>query len=234
MQNYLECPNCKELNPHHQLVCKSCKAYIREKVYNIDFWSTFWHMFDSPIKQLQNLIFAEHKNFLIITLLLISFKFSVNTFLLTNLFRPSINLTSDVLINMFYLIVTFSIIFIFYSFLVKFILKIFKVKTRFKDNLAIFTYSQSSILFSLLFLFPVQLGVFGVHWFVFNPSPMLIKPNIAYALFVLEIILTIWGLVQIGLAHFVQTRSIIFSIFAGLFFYSIITLMFLYFPFIIS
>lgn len=234
MQNYSECPNCKTKNPFYQLVCKNCKAYVREKVFNIDFWNTFWHMFDSPIKFLQNVVFADHKNFLLFTLLLLSFKYTVNTFLLTNIFKPKLNLTSDVLNNMFYLILSFIVIFIFYSVILKYVLKIFKVETRVKDNLAVLVFSQSSILFSLFFVFPVQLGVFGVHWFIFNPSPLMIKQNVAYALFILESILWGWGFIQIIFAHYVQTKSVLFSILLSIIFYCIITMLFLFFPFMIS
>ncbi len=234
MQNNSECPNCKSINPFYQLVCKNCKSYIREKIFNIDFWNTFWHMFDSPIKQLQNVVFADHKNFLLFTLFLISFKFSVNTFVLTNIFRPKINLTSDVLINMFYLILSFSLIFVIYSLLYKFILKIFNIETRFKDNLSVFVYSQSAILFSLFFVFPVQLGVFGVHWFVFNPSPLMIKPNVAYALLFLDLVFFIWGFLQTVFAHYIQTKALSFSLFSAIIFYGLITLLFSYFPFVIS
>jgi len=234
MQNFSECPNCKAKNPYYQLVCSNCKAYIREKVFNIDFWNTFWHMFDSPIKQLQNIIFSDHKNFLAFTLFLVSFKFTVNSFLLTNFFNPNLNLTSDVIFNMMLLIITFAIVFIIYAFLLKYIYLSLKVKTRFKDNLAVLVFSQSAILFSLFFVFPVQLGVFGVHWFVFNPSPILIKPSIAYALISLDAILLIWGLFQIILAHYIQTKSVIISIFLGLIFYLFINILFLFFPFSVS
>jgi len=228
MQNYSECPNCKTQNPFYQLVCKNCKAYVREKVFNIDFWNTFWHMFDSPIKFLQNVVFADHKNFLLFTLLLLSFKYSVNSFLLTNIFRPKLNLTSDVLNNMFYLILGFIIIFIFYSFTLKYLLKLFKVETRVKDNLAVLVFSQSSILFSLFFVFPVQLGVFGVHWFIFNPSPLMIKQNVAYALFILESILWGWGLYRLYL-HIMYKPNQFFSPFCLVLFFIALLLCYFYF-----
>jgi len=132
------------------------------------------------------------------------------------------------------LIITFAIVFIIYAFLLKYIYLSLKVKTRFKDNLAVLVFSQSAILFSLFFVFPVQLGVFGVHWFVFNPSPILIKPSIAYALISLDAILLIWGLFQIILAHYIQTKSVIISIFLGLILYLFINILFLFFPFSVS
>ncbi len=234
MKNLLECPNCKTLNPNYRLVCKNCKAYLRERVFNIDFWAIFWGMFESPIKSLNKIIFAEHKNFLFITLLMLSIKFSINTFLLANLFNKDINLTSDVLVNLAFLFITYLFIFVLYSIIITYLYKIIKVDTRIKDNFALLIFSQSAILFSLFFLFPVELGVFGIHWFVFNPSPFMIKSNVAYALVAIEAILIIWGLIQVILAHYVQTKSVLLSIILGVVFYSVILLLFLVFPFQIS
>lgn len=234
MKNLLECPNCKSLNPNYRLVCNNCKAYLRERVFNIDFWAVFWGMFESPISNLKKIIFAEHKNFFFITLLLLSIKFSINTFLLANIFIKDINLTTDVLVNLLFLLVTYLLVFSTYSVLITYFYKIIKVDTRIKDNFALIVFSQSAILFSLFIIFPVELGVFGIHWFVFNPSPFLIKSNIAYGLIAIEVILLLWGLVQVILAHYVQIKSVILSLVLGIIFYIVIFLVFLFFPFQIS
>ncbi len=234
MKNNIICPNCNHENPSYRFVCLNCKAYIRERVFNIDFWKTFWQTFDSPTKAFADVIFAEHKNYLSFILFLVSFKLSINTFVLSNLFNKNVDLTENIVVNMFFLTITFFVIFIIGAFLLKFMLKLLNVNSRFKDDLAILTYSQSPLLFSLFFIFPVQLGVFGIHWFIFNPSPFMLKNTIAYALCGIDLILILWGFFQTVTANFVQIRSIFVSILSAIIFYIVLNGLFLIFPFIQS
>ncbi|MFH0733652.1 MAG: hypothetical protein V1773_03650 [bacterium] len=234
MNNTIKCANCETENPSYRFVCLKCKSYIRERVFNIDFWLTFWKTFESPVKTFSNVIFAEHKNFLSFILFLVSVKLSVNTFVLSNLINPKTNLTSNIIENLFFLIISFFAVFVISAVLLKIILKVSNINSRFKDNLAILTYAQTPLLFSLFFIFPVQLGVFGIHWFIFNPNPIMIKSTVAYTFMGIDLILIIWGFIQTIIAHFVQTRSVFYSIIAAIIFYIIINGLFLIFPFIQS
>lgn len=234
MKNTIECPKCHTLNPQYRYVCLNCKTYIRERVFNIDFWKIFWKTFESPIKSFNEIIHSEHKNYLLFILFLVSFKLSINSLVLTNLFRNEYNLTDDISVNLIFLTATYFGIFILYSLITKFVLQVFSIKSRFLDNLAVFTYSQVPLLFSLFFIFPVQLGVFGMHWIIGNPEPIMLKNTIAYMLYGLDGLFLIWGLINIIFAHFTQLQKKISSILFGIIFYLIIIGLFFFFPFIQS
>ncbi len=234
MKNTIECPKCHTLNPQYRYVCSNCKTYIRERVFNIDFWKTFWKTFESPVKSFNEIIHSEHKNYLSFILFIVSLKFSLNSLVLTNLFRKQYNLTDDILINIFYLTATYFAIFVLYSFLIKYILKVFNIKSRFLDNLAIFTYSQVPLLFSLFFIFPVQLGVFGMHWLIGNPEPYMLKNTIAYMLYGLDGLFLVWGFINIIFAHYTQLQNKVISFVFGIVFYILLIGLFLIYPFIQS
>ena len=68
------CSNCSKENPLYFKNCSDCKHYMRSAVVNIDLWSTIYQIFENPRKTLKNIIYAEHKNFIIFLLLFVSMK----------------------------------------------------------------------------------------------------------------------------------------------------------------
>jgi len=199
------CTNCGETNPLYYTNCGKCKHYIRATVVNIDLWSTFWRLFESPKKALVNIIYAEHKNFVSFLLIFLSTKLFILSAFTQSLLEKNLP-------NSNYQFYNFLILFAIYTFSILFFVKLFtiinkKQKTRFKDNLAIVVYSFTPILFSLFFLTPVEYGIFGIHWFIFNPSPFIIKSNIAYVLVLFEGIMFIWSVVIIYKGFNLQTNS---------------------------
>ncbi|NOX19606.1 MAG: hypothetical protein GXO87_15160, partial [Chlorobi bacterium] len=63
MKNNVICKNCGAENPFYLLTCKSCNAYIRDKVSNINLWEIIWKLIETPVEAFRQIIYAEHKNF---------------------------------------------------------------------------------------------------------------------------------------------------------------------------
>jgi hypothetical protein len=81
------------------------------------------------------------------------------------------------------------------------------------DTFAVLAYSTVPIAASLFFVFPIQVGIFGVYLFGTNPPPMLIHPAIYTILLLIDGCLMIWSLILLAFGLSVVSE---FSFFKGL------------------
>ncbi len=225
------CDNCQKENPLYRETCLECGYYLRKKEPNIDLWSTVWKLFENPKKAIKNIIFAEHKNFVVFLLLL----FSVKLYSLFVITKYNLNPLSEEITNSFLnaviLIVSFTILIIIFSWLITFILNIGnKGIVRFKDNIAIITYSFIPIIIISIILLPIEYGIFGKQWFSSNPSPIVVKKNAAYLLYGIESVMILWSVVILYIALFLQSNSKIKALFFMLLFFSMISAVIILFP----
>jgi hypothetical protein len=215
MKNEIVCKNCQTHNPFHELTCRNCKSYLRERVYNIDLWKLIENLIESPVKGFTKIIHSEQKNFIIFIILFTSIKFLINTifFFLINRHNNlySVNSLRNYLIVLLSTIVIVSL----FSLLIKFTNNISGNITRTKDNISILSYSLLPNVFALTILFPLELIFFGGYLFSNNPSPFIIKETIAYLMLILELILILWTFFLAIMALYTATKSISYSIGVG-------------------
>jgi hypothetical protein len=200
------CSNCGIENPLYLKNCSNCKHYIRTAVVNIDLWRTIYQLFENPRKALKNIIYAEHKNFIIFLL----FFFSIKLFLFSISIQSALKLNpgeSNSIIYNFLLLAAIYAVLILITIKGLTILINKLVKTRFKDNLSLFLCSSIPIIISLFILTLVEYAIFGEHWFVYNPSPFIIKTNLAYLLTGLEILMIVWSITILFKAFLIQSDS---------------------------
>ncbi|MEG8947381.1 hypothetical protein [Rosettibacter firmus] len=221
MKNVILCSNCNYENPFYALICKNCKAFLRTKIPNIDLWITIGKLIESPKLAFENIIHAEHKNYLLTLIFLSVTKISINLFTLNNIinFCESSAYLKDILFISLYAIMLFIIM----TTLITLSNNFFKLKNRFKDNIAIYTFSFIPIIFSLMILTPVEYAIFGNYWFTSNPSPLIIKKVPAYILYFIEAIFILWSYLLFIISSFVQTRNLIYSIVIGTISFTTIT-----------
>lgn len=189
---FSKCGKCNHNNPPYQSICENCKSYLREKIVNIDLWTTTIKLIEHPFDAFRKIVFAEHKNFIFFLLFFISIK---NLILARFISIPHLGL--DGVTSPLSLIILLSIIFtISFSFLISLIqARIFQklnIRIRVIDCLALSSFSQIPLIFSLAFIFPVELVVLGSDIFSNNPYSFQIKPTITYILIFSETIMIIW------------------------------------------
>lgn len=204
------CTNCGENNPLHNKNCLSCKHYLRSPIANIDFWSTIGKLIDNPKRSLLNIIYADHKNFVFPLLVLASVKLFLISISLQSFFVQPNNGSATTLANASLDIVNYLFLLVLFTIIITLLLKK-KRKCRYKDNISVIAYSLFPIVFGLLILSPVEYGIFGEHWFDYNPSPFIIKPIIAYILISLEVIMIIWSVFLFYNGLLVISNSKLFS-----------------------
>ena len=234
MKNIIICKSCETENPFYLLNCKKCKAYLRERIINIDFWSTLWKLVESPVNAFSNIIHSEHKNFVIILTFLLSIKYFINSLIFTNALGINSNTLNFLMIN-FGLSLGYTIIIVHtFALGVTVLNKLLGIQNRFKDNISIYVYSTIPLILGGIFLFVIEYALFGHYFLTFDPSPFLLKKTAAYTIAGVEGILVLWSLFLAAAATYTQTKNIIYSIvigviFIGILFYGMICLP--YFPF---
>lgn len=214
-KNEITCPSCGSLNFDYDYKCFSCKSFLREKIVNIDLGETLLRLIDSPSEIFHKIKLAEHKNYLLLILIFLSFRFLIlSRFISVPLTQKSVE-TDIFILVIVSLINTFSL-FVLLAFISQKALDLNKVKGRFKDILSVLTYSFVPNVFALLILFPIELVFYGEYLFSNNPYPYQIKESVFYLLFGLEILMMIWSvfLLMTGLNEFLKSRflSILYSI----------------------
>ena len=216
MKNSVICPNCKTENPFFNFVCNNCRVYLRDRIFNLDLWSTVSSIIETPSKAFKTIILSEHKNFIFFILFFIGLKYLINARFISMLtmsdFRSTIGLQYS------YLIVLGATLIYFVSFSILYTVvgKRNDIYLRFKDTFAIIIYSQIPYLFGLVLLFTLELVLFGDYLFSKNPTPFIIKGFLAYLFLILEVGIIIWSIFLIINAFLTQSQKKLFSIFTAI------------------
>lgn len=218
MKKEIVCKNCNAPNPFHQLTCLRCNSYLRERIHNIDFWTTLEYLIESPVKAFTRIIYSEQKNFVVFILLFVSIKYFINTIFFYLVNPENQILTSNILGNYIIVLSSLSMTILTFSFLIKISNRFYNNKTRIKDIFSILSYVLLPNIIALIFIFPLELIFFGGYIFSNNPSPFLIKETAAYIMLTLEVIFILWTLFLSVMALITLTKSTAYSIiFGGLF-----------------
>jgi hypothetical protein len=210
--NNQRCSNCGEENPIYNLECNRCNAILRNRIVNIDLWSTIAQIIEHPVLTFQSIIIAENKNFVIFLSFLISIKFYLTVQLLSLSFGSETHISFKILLlEIIVIFITFSVS----SLIIRFLLMQKKIASRFIDNFAIISYSYIPFVFSLIILTPLEIAVFGLTFFTFDPSPFMIKPTLAYLFVGLEVLMILWSIILLIISNFIQSGSKTFSTIIG-------------------
>ncbi len=190
---HTKCKKCNHINPAYKNICSECKSYLRERVVNIDLWNTIQQIIETPAQAFKQIIFAEHKNFIIFITFFIAVK---NLVIIRFLSVPDLGLNGVTSPFVLSLTLTAVLTFLLLGTLTFFQIKFFdrrNVNLRFKDIYAINVYSFIPYIFGLVFIFPVELIVLGGDIFSNNPYSFEIKPLITYILIAFELITILWS-----------------------------------------
>jgi hypothetical protein len=216
MKNTLICKNCSTENPFYGLICTNCKAFLRERIFNIDLWKILGLLIESPATAFRLIIQSEHKNFLSFLILLISGKFFITSMFIALLSLKERAELGSFISNYLIILIVLMLLLAICSYLITILFRKFKLETRFKDNFSIIIYSFIPYIFGFIILFPVELILFGGYLFSVNPSPFVVKESLAYTLLAFEILIILWGCFLSFIALYTQSRNIFFSLTASL------------------
>ena len=188
------CPVCGKGNKDLAVTCVECHGYLQSRVDALDLFATIWGMIESPGRTLKKIALATHKNY---TLLLASLFGIVWTFLA---FRVS--QVGTVIPELFSLVLAGLVGGSLVGLVALPLSSSFALwlgrrmggEGGFRNVLALFAYAAVPLLLALVFVLPVELGVFGVSLFGIPPSPWDLKPGIFLLLCIINGALLLWFL----------------------------------------
>ncbi len=216
---HTKCKKCNLINPLYKNICSECKSYLRERIVNIDLWDTIRLIIEDPEKAFRNIIFAEHKNFIIF----ITFFIAIKNLIIARFFSvPELGMNGVItsfIVSLVLAIIITSLLIISFSLVQKNIYSKKEVKLRFKDIYSVNAYSFIPYLFGLVFIFPVELVVLGGDIFSNNPYSFEIKPLITYILIGFELITITWSFYLIYRSIVIINLSKTLSFFTTIFFF---------------
>jgi len=206
------CKNCSHNNPPYLSICEKCKSYLRERVVNLDLWETIRLMIEEPDAAFKQIIFSEHKNFIVFLALFIAVK---NLIIIRFISVPQLGkngvVTSFIVSLLLSIVFTFAM-FSLTAFIQKKILNKKAITLRFKDYLSLNIYSMIPYLFGLFLIFPVELTVLGGDIFSNNPYSFQIKPIVVYTLIGFEFLIILWSLFLFFRSNLLLTQNKQFAI----------------------
>jgi hypothetical protein len=219
MNNSISCPNCSAENPTYAYICNNCNSFLRERVFNIDLWNVIGLLIENPKKAMELIVFSEHKNFISILLIFISIKLLINARFISLISLGNFNPSTSLYLSYLIILGILLVYLVLFAFCLTSINKSLQITTRLQDNFALLTYSLLPNVFGIIFLFIIELVVFGEYLFSINPTPFVIKGFIAYVFVGAEILLIVWSVVLSFKAFKVQTDSMLYSIIYTFVFY---------------
>lgn len=216
---YVKCKKCSHINPPYKNICTECKSYLRERVVNIDLWNTILLIMEEPAKAFRQIIFAEHKNFIIF----LTFFISLKNLIIARFFSvPELGVngvSASLVFSLILVILITTVLTASFSFIQNILYTKKDVTLRFQDLYAVNVYSFVPYLFGLIFIFPVELVVLGGDIFSNNPYSYQIKPLISYILIGIELITIIWSFFLIFKSIIAVSEKKNFSILLSLSFF---------------
>lgn len=219
MKNSITCPSCSAENPPYVYICKNCRAFLRERIYNIDLWKVIGLLIENPKKAFQLIVYSEHKNFIFFIILFIATKFLINARFLSMISLGDFVPITGIVLSYLLVLSASVVYFLLFSFLSSVINKNLKINTRLRDNFAVLVYSLLPNTFGVIFLTVIELAMFGGYLFSVNPTPFVIKGFIAYMFAGAEILFILWTIFLTFVAMKVQTNSILSSTIYTIVFY---------------
>jgi hypothetical protein len=193
----IKCPVCFADNHHLAIICKSCGAFLQNKIEALDLFLTAWRVFEQPSRTFHAISISRHKNYVIFLSSVAGIGFTFTFFWLINAGGLTNSLLrflgTGILIGPPLGIITVAIFSIICIILARFL----RTKMSFNNCYAVTAYALIPTVVSVILVLPLEIMTFGLYFFSKNPSPYLLKPTIYILLLILDGIFAVWTLILI-------------------------------------
>ncbi|MEX2117112.1 MAG: Yip1 family protein [Bacteroidota bacterium] len=211
----IRCPACSFENDEFATICSKCRAFLQNRIPNLNFFDTSWGILESPFKTFKTIGIAEHKNYALFLFCCfgIAISFTAAWFLKLGVFFETL---LDLIPFTFGLGVILGGVFaIVLPVVHQKVTKVMGATSHVRQSYGVLAYSFVPILLSLILVLPIELLTFGMYMFTSNPHPAVIKPVSYYVLLGFDILLGTWAVVlAVTGTRVVQRVSVIRSVFA--------------------
>ena len=202
----IKCTVCLAENDEFAITCEKCKAFLQNRVPNLDLFNMGWNVLESPRQAFRTITIAEHKNYALFLFSLFGVSmaftgfwyFRLGTRFVTLIDLIPAALGSGVILG---LLASAIITGIYYGFA-----KLLGGTASFRTSMGVIGYSLTPISLSLFFVLPIELLTFGMYLFTSNPHPYTMKPASYIVLLGFDAIVSIWSIVLATVGTMVSQR----------------------------
>ncbi|MDH4069393.1 MAG: YIP1 family protein [Ignavibacteria bacterium] len=174
----ISCPVCGTGNRELAVTCASCHGFLQSKTDALDLFSTVWNVIEGPARAFRTVALATHKNFVLFLASLFGMSWLFTALWVTD--------SGDRIRSLFVLILlgliggppSGIILLMTVSGIILWLGRRLGGEATFRNTFAVMAYATVPLCLSLLFVLPVELGVFGHSLFGTMPPASALKPMI--------------------------------------------------------
>jgi hypothetical protein len=189
------CPVCGAENGSLQVTCIRCGAFVQDRIASLNLFDTVWLLIESPSEGMRRILLAEQKNYSILLQMLFGIAYvsfclwyvKIGTMLPDLQLVLAVTLVTGPALG----IVAVTLL----AAAVKGITGFSSAATSFRNFRAILSFASVPVIISVLFVHPVELGIFGLQLFADDPSPWKLQPVLYGLLLTIDGLLVIWSVV---------------------------------------
>lgn len=194
-QTSFVCPVCGASNNALAIQCSACHSYLQNRVPNIDFFQTVWHLLERPQQTFKTIALAEHKNYSLILFIFFGIFVSFNAFSIFTAGRNEENLVV-LLSKIFSVGILLGILFLVLLPLVhKVLATIVQGRGKYRNAFSLLAYASMPLLCATVFLIPIKLLSFGMYYFTANPHPVVLNAPLYWILNALDGVAILWYII---------------------------------------
>lgn len=190
----IKCTVCLAENDDFSITCTKCKAFLQDRVPNLNLFETGWQVIESPTKAFRKIALAEHKNYVLFLFSILGVSVAFTAFWYLRL-----GTRFESLLDLIPAAVGIGVVFglvaaVAVTGLYHLVAKLLGGMTGFKGSLGVLAYSMTPVVFSLVLILPIELLTFGMYLFTGNPNPYVIKPASYVLLIGFDSLIALWTL----------------------------------------
>ena len=193
----LKCSVCGNDNDDFAVICSSCGSFVQTTIQMLDLFAIIWGLIEAPRATFRRIALAKRKTYVWLLSSLSGIYVAFLVFRLENLAHQlpdfilfAAGFASGLPVGL--LCVSFiACVGLFFA-------KIVGGRGKLKNNIAVTSYAMGPLTFLLVFVFPVELALFGINLFGENPSPMIIRPAMYRLLLGFDAAGLFWSFLLLG------------------------------------
>lgn len=193
----IKCTVCLAENDDFATTCVQCKAFLQDRVPNLNLFETGWKILESPRKAFRVINLAEHKNYGLFLFSLFGISLSFTFFWYFKLGTRFESLLDLIPWAVGVGVAGGVVLALPMTLVYHLVAKLLGGSTNIRGSFALLGYSFTPIALSIFLVLPIELLTFGMYLFTSNPSPYTIKPASYIVLVGFDMLLSVWS---IGLA----------------------------------
>lgn len=172
------CTVCGAENEDLAVVCTSCKSFLQSKVDNLNLFETLWGLMENPRATFRRIALARHKNYAILLNCLLGVTL-LYTFFWYRTMGPSFSSLATLISTGIVLGPPVGVLFVLlFAGIMHRLARLVGGNGSFRNTYAVASYAGAAIVYSLVFVFPIEIAIFGMYFFANNPPPLVISPVI--------------------------------------------------------